>query len=261
MSMQITTNACPVQRWRLGRDYWRVDRDEGFRKQDYAVDLISDSVAKQFVVEHHYSASYPAAVERAGLFRGTELVGVCVFSVPMNNAAIPKYTGLAPSAGVDLGRFILLDNVPYNGETYFLKRAFVALQQSKPQIKGVIAYSDPVPRHTAAGRVVMPGHVGIIYQAGSARYVGRSASRVLHLSASGHVLSPPRDLEDSPSGARRPGSGKESGAAWCSGATIRTGAGGMDRRGPIQWGIRSRQAPWQPLLRFQYRSARGEATA
>lgn len=188
--MQITTNTCPVQRWRLGRDYWRVDRDEGFRKQDYAVDLISDSTAKQFVVDHHYSGSYPAAVERAGLFRGTELVGVCVFSVPMNNAAIPKYTGLISSAGVDLGRFVLLDNVPYNGETYFLKRAFAALQLSKPQIKSVIAYSDPVPRHTASGQVVMPGHVGIIYQAGSARYVGRSAARVLHLSASGHVLSP-----------------------------------------------------------------------
>lgn len=190
MSMKITTNACPVQRWRLGRDYWRVDRDEGLRKQDYAVDVISDSVAKQFVVQNHYSASYPAAIERVGLFRGTELVGVCVFSVPMNNAAIPKYTGLPPSAGVELGRFILVDSVPYNGETYFLKRAFAALQQSKPQVKGVIAYSDPVPRHTASGRVVLPGHVGIIYQAGSARYVGRSASRILHLSASGHVLSP-----------------------------------------------------------------------
>lgn len=188
--MQMTTSACPAQRWRLGRDYWRVDRDEGFRKQDYAVDLISDSVAKRFVIDHHYSASYPAAVERAGLFRGTELVGVCVFSVPMNNAAIPKYTGLASSAGVELGRFLLLDSVPYNGETYFLKHAFTALRATRPQAKGVIAYSDPVPRHTDSGRVVMPGHVGVIYQAGNARYVGRSASRVLHLSASGHVLSP-----------------------------------------------------------------------
>ncbi|CAB3754293.1 hypothetical protein [Paraburkholderia humisilvae] len=188
--MQIRTDTCPAQRWRLGRDYWRVDRDEGFRKQDYAVDLISDSIAKRFVVENHYSASYPAAVVRVGLFHGTELVGVCVFSVPMNNAAIPKYTGLAPSAGVELGRFLLLDSVVRNGESFFIKKAFAALRKARPQVKGVVAYSDPVPRHTADGRIVMPGHVGTIYQAGNARYVGRSASRILHLSASGHALSP-----------------------------------------------------------------------
>lgn len=187
---QFTTASCPAQRWRLGRNYWRVDRDEGFRKDEYAVDLIADSVARQFVVDHHYSGSYPAAVERIGLFHRKQLVGVSVFSVPMNNAAIPKYTGLAPKAGLDLGRFILLDSVPYNGETFFLAKALSALRDVRPGVRGVIAYSDPVPRHTQTGQIVMPGHIGTVYKAGNSRYVGRSAARVLHVAANGHVLSP-----------------------------------------------------------------------
>lgn len=58
-----------TQRWRDRRQHWRVDRDEGFRKHDYSVDIIRDGVARAFVVAHHYSGSYPVAVERVGLFR------------------------------------------------------------------------------------------------------------------------------------------------------------------------------------------------
>ena len=40
-------------------------------------------------------------------------------------------------------------------------------------VQGVLAFSDPVPRTTASGRIIMPGHVGSIYQSKSAVYAGR----------------------------------------------------------------------------------------
>ncbi len=187
--LALTTAAPPTQRWKLGRNYWRVDRDEGFRKAHYSIDEIKDSVAKKFVVEHHYSGSYPIAMERVGLFSGRTLVGVCVFSIPINNSVVPKYTGLAAGQGTELGRFILLDEVPYNAESYFLAGAFKALRELRSSVSAVVAYSDPMPRSTASGDVILPGHVGIAYQASNALYLGRASSKTLHLTPSGIALS------------------------------------------------------------------------
>ena len=34
-------------------------------------------------------------------------------------------------------------------------------------VRGVVSFSDPVARHDAAGGLVFPGHVGIVYQSGA----------------------------------------------------------------------------------------------
>jgi hypothetical protein len=73
---------------------------------------------------------------------------------------------------VEVGRFVLLDEVPVNGETWFLARAFAAL--ARDGVEGVLAFADPEPRATADGTVVFPGHVGTIYQAHNAVYRGRA---------------------------------------------------------------------------------------
>src|SRR5262245_917910 len=41
-------------------------------------------------------------------------------------------------------------------------------------VRGVVSLSDPVPRRTVAGELVFPGHVGTIYQASNAAYLGRT---------------------------------------------------------------------------------------
>ncbi|VTU43186.1 hypothetical protein WDL1P1_00448 (plasmid) [Variovorax sp. WDL1] len=181
----------PTQRWRDGKSSFRVDRDEGFRKGDFAVDLITEGVARKFVEAHHYSRSFVASVVRVGLFGPkAELMGVAVFSVPMNQRVIPKYCSVPPSEGLELGRLVLLDAAPYCSETYFLGRAFDLLKKVKPAMKAVVSYSDPVPRRDEDGGLTMPGHVGICYQAFNGRYLGRGTPRTHHVTASGRVVSP-----------------------------------------------------------------------
>jgi hypothetical protein len=185
------------QRWVHRKDRYRP-AGEVIDPSRYGVEPIaSDSIAKAFVETHHYSGSMPAARSRVGLYRvrgpgmGTELVGVAVFSVPMQQAVVPKWLpGLAPIEGVELGRFVLLDDVPGNGETWFLARAFRCVRAELPGVKGVVSFSDPVRRTTSDGEVVMPGHVGTIYQGLNARHVGRSKPRVLLLGGDGRVVSP-----------------------------------------------------------------------
>lgn len=183
-----------TQRWRLGRDYYRA-RAADFDPGQFGVEVIpDDTTARDFVVQHHYAGSLPAARLRVGLYRRRnwlrpELVGVAVFSVPMQAAVIPAYSGLPAARGVELGRFVLLDDVPYNGETFFLRRAFAALRSELPEVGVVVSYSDPVPRTDLEGVTVMPGHVGGIYASKGARYVGRGRGRLLLLDARGRVAS------------------------------------------------------------------------
>ena len=153
-----------------------------------------DLEARAFCMEHHYSGSYPAARFRAGLYRArpfmpAELVGVAVFSEPAQRRAIPHWLRCSPSEGIELGRFVLLDDVEGNGESWFLARATRLLVEAKPELRRVLSYSDPVPKADASGRLVSPGHVGLIYQASNARVLGRSSRKREFLDARGRSFS------------------------------------------------------------------------
>lgn len=184
----------PCQRWRARRASYRPAGEvfDPSRASVHAID--DDSSVKRFVITHHYSASYPAARFRAGLFvKGRfareQLVGVAVFSVPMNQRCVPHYfPGIEPNAGVELGRLVLLDEVAANAESWFSARAF-RLVRDELGVSAVVSYSDPHERLDAAGNVVKPGHVGIVYQALNAAYRGRSAARTLLVSADGRTVS------------------------------------------------------------------------
>lgn len=175
------------QRWRDGRDRYRP-AGEVIRTCEYEVAAINDdAVPKAFIVAHHYSRSYPAARFRYGLYRHGQLVGVAVFSHPCNDRVLTSvFPGAAPES-VELGRFVLLDEVPGNGETWFLARAFELLR--KESLIGVLSFSDPVPRTSADGTVVFPGHLGTIYQAHNAAYLGRGTARTLRVFPNGTILS------------------------------------------------------------------------
>ncbi|MCY1023958.1 hypothetical protein [Pyxidicoccus sp. MSG2] len=176
-----------VQRWLFGQDSYRV-AGEHIDAAAYDVEeLPDDSTARAFVLAHHYSASYPAARFRYGLFHRSRLVGVAVYSHPVNDAVLEVLPG-GPRDGVELGRFILLDDVPANGESWFIARTFELLRREG--LAGVVSFSDPVQRRSHTGALVFGGHVGTIYQASNARYLGRGTPRTQRLLPNGQVLSP-----------------------------------------------------------------------
>ena len=167
------------QRWRERCATFRPAA-EPIDPRRFGVELLDgDREPRAFVERHHYSGSFPAARVRVGLFRTRawvtpELVGVAVFGVPQSEAVLPKWTGYGNDGAVELSRFVLLDDVEGNGETWFLARAFRLLRAARPELRAVLAFSDPVARRAADGRLVTPGHVGTIYQAFNGRHVGRA---------------------------------------------------------------------------------------
>lgn len=153
----------------------------------YDVALISEDEARAFVIGHHYSASYPAARLRIGLCRGSLLVGVAVFSIPCSQAVLPKWTGLPSDQAVELGRFVLLDEVPFNAESWFIARCFPHVR-SELGVRAVLSFSDPMPRTNTHGHTIFPGHVGTIYQASNAAYLGQANRNTVILDGHGKVI-------------------------------------------------------------------------
>lgn len=182
------------QRWRDRRAQFRP-AGECFNPSRAEAVVVDEMTAKAFVTTHHYSGTYPAARLRAALFwkphafAAEILAGVAVFSVPMNERTVPRYfEDLGPAAGVELGRLVLLDDVPANAESWFVARAFRALRAAL-SVRGVVSYSDPIERIGADGAVIKPGHIGIVYQALNAAYRGRSSQRTMFVAMDGREVS------------------------------------------------------------------------
>lgn len=194
--MARTGEVC--QRWRHHRHSWRRTSEGGFDPSRYAVALVAEATSRTFVVEHHYSRSFPASLLSVGLFDRTaegaadqpgHLVGSLVLSVPVQDRVL---TGVLPDLepyreSAELGRLVLLDAVPANAETFFVARALrIAAELG---IVACVAFSDPVRRENrVTGEVVLPGHIGTVYQAANAIYTGRSAPTTKLLLPDGTVL-------------------------------------------------------------------------
>lgn len=181
------------QRWREGRERYRP-AGEPFDPARYGVEPIGFAPARHFVVDHHYSGSMPAArlqlglMHKASAWQAEALAGVVVFSVPVQERAVPAWLGLPPRLGIEIGRLVLLDNVASNGESWFLGRAFRLLRRLLPEVRGVLSYCDPLERRDAEGRIVKRGHIGTVYRAFNGRFAGRSAARTLLLARDGRSV-------------------------------------------------------------------------
>lgn len=208
------------QRWRDRRASFLLP-DSVIDPTEFSVDVIPKTRAVGFIRETHYLRTSPPGVLAVGLFRNarpaSRLVGVALFSNPMNQAAIPLHTGMSAEAGVELGRLVLLDEVAANGETFLCARAFRALLRERTKIQAVTAYSDPTPRLAPDGRVTHKGHVGGLYFAlgGAKAYRGQRPRRRVLIGPDGQVF-PDRTLSKIRN--------RETGHAYAVDALVRLGA-------------------------------------
>jgi hypothetical protein len=183
------------QRWRDRAASWRHTSEGGFDPARYQVVPIGYRAAEAFVVRHHYAGRYGSDRLRFGLLdrapradvagaipldrHGAWLVGVAVLGVPMSVGVLTRpFPRFAPyTETLELSRLVLLDEVAANAESWFVERAF--RHAAAAGVRGVVAFSDPVPRSSLAGRPGMPGHVGIVYQSLGAAALGRGTRRSL----------------------------------------------------------------------------------
>ncbi|GAB3977388.1 hypothetical protein GCM10029978_066960 [Actinoallomurus acanthiterrae] len=249
---------------------WRHIHEGGFNPNRYGVSAVPSREAESFTVRLHYSRSWPAArfcyglwdlQHEAGL---PELVGTAVLSVPTNRATLTNvFPDLeAYQESLELGRFVLTDAVPGNGETWFLSE--VLRLAGMAGVRGVVSFADPVPRTTLAGDVVFPGHRGAIYQAATALYLGRATPRSLVLLPDGTVLHP-RTLQKIRRGERgcqyaerilvgygaTPRRPDEDRAAWVAGALVQVNARRLRHDGPHRYAFLAGSQRQKRLVRVK----------
>lgn len=179
-----------TQRWSYGRPV-RRPAGETIRTAEYdVVPSLSRAASAAFVAAHHYAGYASSTALPYDLYHRGELVGVALFGPPAStnaHRAVWGHTDLTQKQAVTLGRLVLLDRVPGNGESWFVARCFELLRD-----RGVVAVescADPEPRTDERGAEVFRGHLGTIYQALNARYVGRTNDATLRLLPDGTCLS------------------------------------------------------------------------
>lgn len=176
----MITTVC--QRWVGGRHSWRPV-GEAFDPRRFEVGPVAAREAKAFVRMHHYARSCCSLVRRQGLYAAGALVGVAVFASPQIDAVLrPWRRGEA----LELGRLVLLDEVPANGESWFVRRALDLL--ALEGWAGVVSFADPEAREAEGGEVLFPGHVGTVYHALNAVYTGRGSRKTQYLLRDGREL-------------------------------------------------------------------------
>lgn len=248
----MSSIAC--QRWNPGAvQSWRRPEDGGFDARRYGVSEIGQDRAKPFVLACHYSGSFPAAIRSYGMteLASGRLVGVAVLSVPAQRAVLtsvfPHLEAYTESA--EVGRFCLLNEVAANGESWMLGEC--RRLAAAAGVRGLVMFSDPVERRRADGTVIMPGHVGCIYQAVGCDYLGRATPRTLTLLRDGTVFSD-RAAQKIRAGERgheyaerrlvamgaRPARAGENPAAWLAGALDDVGARKIRHPGNHRYAIR-----------------------
>jgi hypothetical protein len=181
----IAADVC--QRWLLGRHSYRPAR-EVIDPRRFEVVEIDERDGEGVRHEAPLLEAVPRGAVPVRLYDRGELVGVAVFSRPFRaeviTNAIPWLDDV--DEGVELGRFVLLDSVAANAETWFLARCFAAL---RGRVRGVVSFSDPNPRTGLDGLELFPGHIGTIYQASNASYSGTTSPATLRLLPDGTVFS------------------------------------------------------------------------
>lgn len=178
-----------TQRWYGGRDI-RRPAGEPIRTSEYEVASVATwAEVRDFVRTHHYAGEASSTAHHFELYHHGNLVGVALFGPPASTNAHRAVWGdaLTQKEAVTLGRFVLRDEVPGNGESWFGSRCFELL--ARRGIRGVESCSDPEPRADIHGRLTFRGHLGTIYQALNARYVGKTNDASLHLLPDGSCLS------------------------------------------------------------------------
>lgn len=176
------------KRWEGGAQRW-VRPPVLFNPRGYAIQAITRADSRPFIEHQHYSRSFPAERFSVGLFNcARELVGVAVFSEPQQQRALPRWTGFGSECAAELGRFVCDPSVAFNGESWFLARAFETVREERGW-QAVLSYADPIALTDDVGRVTKPQHWGTIYQATNALYAGRSSRRSRLVGPNGREVS------------------------------------------------------------------------
>ena len=136
--------------------------------KNYDVGIINRSIAKNLIIENHYTHVFSSCRYSFGLILDNKIVGVCIYGYPVGRLTTASISKKIESNNVlELTRLWVNDSEGKNTESYFIGQTFKWLRKYDKGIKVLISYSDPMQKH-----------VGYIYQATNWLYQGNKTRLV-----------------------------------------------------------------------------------
>jgi hypothetical protein len=139
-----------------------------------SIRLVSKDIAKDIIVNNHYSGIWTKVSYAIGLFYvsndehkffggiNEQLIGVACYGDPVGRHSGASISELLDRTEVlELTRLFVFDGYGSNIESWFVGKSFDWLRENAPHIKALVSYSDP-----------KVGHLGTIYQATNWIYQG-----------------------------------------------------------------------------------------
>ena len=152
----------------------KVDGKEYCDISKLSIRLVSKDIAKDIIVNNHYSGIWTKVSYAIGLFYvsndehkffggvNEKLIGVACYGDPIGRHSGASISELLDRTEVlELTRLFVFDGYGSNIESWFVGKSFEWLRENAPHIKALVSYSDP-----------KVGHLGTIYQATNWIYQG-----------------------------------------------------------------------------------------
>lgn len=138
-------------------------------KDDFDVEPAKREDVEVFI-KRHYLKSFPTGIKKIYAIHrkqteGRQMVGMIIYGVPFHTVGKFLEPEIKPNEILELKRLYIDDIGVKNLESFSIGQSINLLKRDEPTVKVVVTFADDVQ-----------GHVGGIYQATNAIYLGKSDS-------------------------------------------------------------------------------------
>jgi len=141
---------------------------------DMTVSRIGTRDVDEFCRRYHYAKTGGNMSWSYGMWDGFILVGVVSYNLPTMQACSAFFGADRWDWVVHMGRLVCADDAPRNCESRLISQSLKLLQIDRPVVRAVVTYA-------AIGQ----GHVGYVYQATNALYLGLTAPANFYMDQEG----------------------------------------------------------------------------
>lgn len=133
----------------------------------YSIEIIDKKIAKDIIINNHYSHKWTSCRYAFGLILDGEIKGVAIYGFPVGRRVVKSISPILENNDVlELTRLWINDSEGHNTESFFIAKTFKWLKHNT-NIKCLISYSD-----------AFYNHIGYIYQATNWLYQGNNTMLV-----------------------------------------------------------------------------------
>ena len=140
-----------------------VDDAESFcAVADMTISRVPPSEVDEFCRRWHYSQHKGAALWNYGIWDGPTLLGCVSYNLPTRRTCAAMFGDSKWEWVAHMGRLVCADDAPRNTESRLIAASLKLLREDRPVVRAVLTYA-------AAGE----GHIGYVYQATNALFIGQ----------------------------------------------------------------------------------------